>query len=386
MRFSLNINYFIILIAFFNLCIVQSPLLALLPIPGFAYVLFCFVLLLVFLTVNKVNINYYIFIILGVFIPTTILCLYWGDLRYFSIAVTLFVAIFCVELLKYDDIKVLIDKITHFMIVLLVLCWIGFFIAQLRGGSPVLTFNLWGRDLHFFYTTFTVDVTGSFMRPSGIYMEPGHLGWIVSCLIFCRELLGLNSKKSLILVFLSVITFSLALYFFILFYVLYLFKFREIIKFSFVFIFTCILLYFIVPFEFLNSFILSRFDYQGGEFAGDNRSFRMINAFDLIDFKSFIFGLGPTCFYDYQVCENIYGFYGENPLSPILNIGFILSYLYYTFLIFLMCMAFKFKMKYFFLIVGLILIFLQQPILLQVGYSMWPILIFSLFLRSKELE
>ena len=215
-------------------------------------------------------------------------------------------------------------------------------------------------------------------------MEPGHLGWIVSCLIFCREFLGLDSKKSLTVVLLSLITFSLALYFFIIFYALYLFKLKSILKFIFIFIFIFILFYFIFPIEFFNNFILSRFDYKDGGFSGDNRSFRMINAIDLMDLKSFLFGLGPTCFYSFKECENTYGFYGENPLAPILNIGFVLSYLYYTYLILLVYMAFKFKMKYFFLMLGLVLIFLQQPVLLQVGYSMWGVLILSLLLRKKE--
>lgn len=370
--------------AFFNLCIIQSPLLSLLPLPGLAYVLFCFIFLLIYLLVNRVEINYYILTILGVFIPITILCLYWGDLRYFSIAVTLFVSIFCISLLSYNDIKVLIDKTTKFMIVLLVLCWVGFFLAQLRGGVPVLTLTLWERDLYFFYTTFTVDKTGSFIRPSGIYMEPGHLGWIVSCLIVCREILGLDSKKSLTVIFLSLITFSLALYFFIIFYIFYLFKLKTFFKFFTILMLFFVLFFFVFPVDFLNQFILSRFEYQGGEFSGDNRSFRMINAFNLIDFRSFVFGLGPTCFYNFTLCENIHGLYGENPLTPILNLGIILSYLYYVFLLFLIYMAFKFKMKYFFLVIGLILIFLQQPILLQVGYSMWVILVLSIFLRKQE--
>ena len=71
--------------AFFNLCIIQSPLLSLLPLPGLAYVLFCFIFLLIYLTSSKKIMGKFanhlyqkiILIIVGIIVTCLNLTLLW---------------------------------------------------------------------------------------------------------------------------------------------------------------------------------------------------------------------------------------------------------------------------------------------------------------------
>lgn len=117
-------------------------------------------------------------------------------------------------------------------------------------------------------------------------------------------------------------------------------------------------------------------------FAGDNRSFQMINAWaQLADNPSAsFFGLDSTCVFKQAVCQDQFGLLGENPLSPLVFGGIFSELPYYlVILTFLIAPAFD---KRNIVLLGVGLLFLQRPYVSGFSYALIATLLVHVFLHQ----
>lgn len=361
--------------------IVQSPLLQLFSIKGLFITIVLFFISLsisIHLTLNK---KLYLVAIFCICIPFSIPILYWqNEIISYSILILLTSLLLCGHVIKASPEK-FIESCSNILFFLLILCWIGFFLAITTNGKELFTIFPIGRDWYFFYTTFSSVKIGSFIRPSAIYTEPGHLIWITSSLIVSRSILQLDKKKTWYIAILSCITFSIAFFIFLFCYLLFNSKRKNLIYIIFFTLTILGLFHLIVPQEYIDTYIYGRFQIDSyGQFEGDNRSFRFENALYILKTYNdvFLFGVNPNCALNMtDSCISRYPLFGENPLTPLVLHGIFIAYWYYAIILCLLVYSVKNKGKFFFLITGIILIYLQQPTLLQVGYSFWPIFIIA---------
>ena len=121
---------------------------------------------------------------------------------------------------------------------------------------------------------------------------------------------------------------------------------------------------------------------DGKSIAGDNRSWRMVNAWDQIaaNPEALVFGLDKDCIFNYDICQEKYPPMGENPLSPLAFSGIAISWPYYVIVVYFL-VAPLFGKKYL-VVLGMGLLFLQRPYLMNVAYSFVGILIAYLTMIS----
>ena len=190
-----------------------------------------------------------------------------------------------------------------------------------------------GRINYFFYTTLTNVYLGNFIRPSGIYDEPGALSFYVCFVAAMRHLLNKDNKLTWLLLIFGFITLSLAHLIYCFFHFLSeRFSKKNILRFSGLAVFLIVLGFGSGAHQLLSDKLINRLAVtEDGTIAGDNRSFRMFSVIDLIEKDSYVFWFGadPVCRFDYLVCKQMFPLMGENPLSPLAFDGFLVSWPYY---------------------------------------------------------
>jgi hypothetical protein len=142
-------------------------------------------------------------------------------------------------------------------------------------------------------------------------------------------------------------------------------------------------LYFLIP---SISFILDRFaerlHFENGSFAGDNRTILAVNSFNYLSKNVFLWGLNVDCMLGHFICNSFHFLnYGENPLSPLVHYGFLVSFPYYIILVLFILASIKERKFIYF---GVFLLLLQRPYVMQYSYSILILLVlFSIFKFSK---
>ncbi|SEL60771.1 hypothetical protein [Ectothiorhodospira marina] len=307
--------------------------------------------------------------------------MYWGDFRYVIALTFLCSSLFILQYITRQTLEKFIDIASFFILAILILSTIGFVLA-LSGLDPALSFpNPDGRPNYYFYTTLTNSFWGGVIRPSGIYDEPGTLSLYACSIAAIRHLTNRDKKTTWLILILGFFTLSLAHLIYVTFHFIaekwdrktlsYL-----IITFSFLFItLTATGSYSVFEERLLGRLVLTE-----GELAGDNRSFRMVNAYELIksDPSVFWFGASPSCVFDYDTCKQKFPPIGENPLFPLASSGLLISWPYYL-LLFLYLFSPAFGKKYF-VVFGFGLLMLQRPSLMTIGISMIGLIIAWLLL------
>lgn len=303
-------------------------------------------------------------------------------LAYFGIE--FFVLLYCfifycflVNNSKNEDISSFIDIASNLMLILEIGAFIGF-IYVINGGAPTYYFyNPDGRINCVYLITFTNSWVGRFIRPAGIYDEPGALAFFIISIITLRIVYKKESNKTLLLLLLGNITFSLA---YIICEVFLYFIIRKSIDvklkitidwITIIIISTiCILFY-----DLLNDMVFSRFmiDTKTNTLQGDNRSSQITNSIKYIKDYGILFG------YYHHIDNNIilsnYGTITENPLTPITRFGLFNSIPYTIFFLLggiLLIMAPKNL-----IVIVPLLLFMQRPYYDALGYTGF----FTLFLN-----
>lgn len=309
---------------------------------------------------------------------------HWGDYRYLFFCVFLLCAMVLADLAGPDDIQRFCAISTKLLIVLLIG---AIFAASLAaaGLKPLLTIsNPDGQDYYFFYTTFTNSYQDNIIRAAGIFDEPGAFSMYICFIAALRHLLRQDRRTTWLLIILGFITFSLAH----LIYTLCHFLAEQTSKKRILVMVGALALALFLIITTIaidsNTILLSRLrlSEDTNMFAGDNRSFQMINAWaQLADHPSAsFFGLDSTCLFKQSVCQDQFGLLGENPLSPLVFGGIFSELPYYlVILTFLIAPAFD---KRNIVLLGVGLLFLQRPYVAGFSYALIATLLVHVFLHQ----
>ena len=121
-----------------------------------------------------------------------------------------------------------------------------------------------------------------------------------------------------------------------------------------------------------------------GSIEGDNRSFRIFNAIELMqsDSKIVFFGGDPSCRFYFDVCKTLFPLIGENPLTPLFTNGLFVSWPFYLTLLILVVSP-VFGRKYF-VSFGFGLLLLQRPDMLGMSGAMISTIIILLTILSVK--
>ena len=279
-----------------------------------------------------------------------------------------------------------IELASRFHYWMLALAVPGFLYAYF-GGDPIFTItNEDGRENGFCLSTFSNTYLLGFIRPSGIYDEPGALSFFLCMIVSLREAFCLDRKVSWRLLLLGFITTSLAHFVFVVLYAIHagIFRIKNALRLVFMVLAIVGIVYFTdSPLSSLVISLFSRFEIIDGTIAGDNRTALLVNAISYLNLTVAIFGLNGACILNSPECiPGQYEQYGENPLTLMVHLGLSLSWPYYLALLYLLIKAVGVNR---YLILGVLFLLLQRPNLLSYGYSIIIVLfIYSLYKYKLE--
>jgi hypothetical protein len=325
-------------------------------------------------------------IILFSFFPS----IYFGAFRYLLIPIYFLITFPVIMIIKTKDWFYIISKISNILIIFEIIALISFlyiFFFDIYSASFCIENEdgrkncLWGLTM----TNSTYESSlGNIIRPSAIYDEPGTFSFIICMTTAIRYALGMNDKKTTALLSLGLITLSLAHYIFTFLYLLNRFFFGRKIKISpyTILISITVILICILFKDILSTLIFSRFEIIDGNFAGNNRSDRIVNTFSMIsNSETFLLGIGPHCVLSGYECErSVHGFFDSNPFTLIAGYGVLLSMPYYGILLTYLYNFITFKDS--FLMLGILLLLFIRPNTMSYGFALIAVLTLYSFLKK----
>ena len=286
-----------------------------------------------------------------------------------------------INLSTEDDISKFVDIASIFLIILEIGAYIAF-VYFILGGKSLWSFpNPDGRQNDLWLTTFTNAWVSFYIRPAGIYDEPGSFAFFIICICILRIKYKKNPKITLFILLLGYITTSLA--YIICSFFVYLelrkkfsYKYKQIL---------CLLLVLLIfallscCYNVLNTMIFSRFiiDPTTHIMKGDNRSSQITNAIQYIKDYGFLFGYHHHI--DNSIITSKYGIITENIFTPITKYGFFNSLpftLLYLFGIFLLPSDSRY------IVISILLLFMQRPYYEALGYTGFFSIFFNMFYKS----
>jgi hypothetical protein len=297
----------------------------------------------------------------------------------------LLLGIFLVILFKdIDDLDnsymdIFIKWSTVFMFILIVGAYAGFFYHR-QGGRAILSFNNPdGRGNGLYLTTLSNTAVFGYLRPAGIYDEPGTFSFFICSISLLRILFRKKNSITSLLLISGIITFSLTHFLVMICYFLHLAinHYRKK-TFFWVFLLTilCIVVIYVIFKNVFDSMILRRISITG--ILNNNRTRQIPNVINNLDIRTFLFGLVADYDYDFlKMTEYIGGDVSSNPLTPLIATGVIASLIYYLFLCIVFFSSFLEK-RLFFIYFAIFILFLQRPYFTSRGYCIYFIMFFLL--------
>jgi hypothetical protein len=328
---------------------------------------------------------WFFYLALFIVLTSSITGLYWGDVRYVYANQFLIGGLFLIQFAPPRVVDKTVDMATVLIMLLLIGAVIGFVLAL--AGMPALFHfpNPDGRPNYFFYTTLSNAILGNVIRPAGLYEEPGSLSLYICSVAVMRHLLGKDNKLTWFMLLMGFVTLSLAHLVYVFFHFLAeKITRRNLRAFAMIFAVTITLVYatgfnLILQDKLFQRLVVSE---ETGSIEGDNRSYRMFNAYELMKETPSIayFGAHPSCRFDYNTCKTMFPLIGENPLAPMFTNGLIVTWPFYLSLLILFVSPLLGR-KYF-VAFGFGLLLLQRPEMLFVSGAMISALIMWIVLLS----
>jgi hypothetical protein len=282
--------------------------------------------------------------------------------------------------------RIFVDISTVFICLNILGAYIGVVYAFL-GGEPVFSFpNGDGRLNSVYLTTGTNFSIGRFIRPSGIYDEPGALSFFICAICLLRVFFNRNDDFTFLILISGIITSSLAhLLILTCFAVYYLRRYKKK-KSTFVYVlifFVTGLIVIIVFYELFDTLLFNRLRYNPskGKISGDTRSHLFLNALKLLDARSFFWGLDKMVYVDEDVFSLRFPLIGDNPLAPLVKYG-IFSQWYYYFMLSVIFVAGLFRKRYFFIYLSACLLFFQRSNPHIISYNFYFTLFFLIAMET----
>lgn len=264
--------------------------------------------------------------------------------------------------------------ITNMAFVCLIFAVVGYIYAFL-GGEPI--FSVLNEEtalqLPFYLTTFTNSIYGNIIRPASFFDEPGALAMFGIMAAGINEIYGGKAWKTIALLLLSNITFSLMVPIAIISYVIFnyrVFLSYRCIKYLFLILFI-LLVFYITNYEAINFLLIDRLTMVDGRLSGDNRMTQVYTFLENINAEIFFNGSHALGLED--------GGGGvANPFTILYDSGFFV-WIPYAFLIFLLLFkSIKGAQRFKFPALILALLLLQRPYL----YSLYWSIFISYYLLS----
>ncbi|MGL4447927.1 MAG: hypothetical protein ACRCZA_01365 [Shewanella sp.] len=345
-------------------------------IPG--NIIFLFTLASIIILNYNVHIDYKLITLFFLIIASSVLLgLAWQNANFITISIYCTLSLIVAKIICERYLSDVISSLTFSLLVISFLSWVGFVYA-LNGGVSILeVINPDGRHGFLYLTTMTNYKVGNLIRPTGFFDEPGALSFFICVTAYLRDALNKRKKITHILLALGSITFSLAHFIFI-FIFFFSSKIMPLKNKLYVMFIVVLIALFVLPYlyntEAFDTFIMSRLEVsQDGSISGDNRSERIINAFNLVNEhpKAFLFGLDDRCISGDNLCSHLYPPYGENFLSPLVHYGIFNSFYYYFIVAgFLITAIYRTRGGLNLINISVVALLLQRPYAYSYGYSL----------------
>ncbi len=118
-------------------------------------------------------------LVLASLVTACITGIYWESWRAALLPAYLGISLLAVSIASTEELRTLISASSMILLLLLIGACIAVFLA-LSGLAPHSEVSgLHSRRLYFFYTTLTPTLIGNFIRPAGIYDEPGAFSLVI---------------------------------------------------------------------------------------------------------------------------------------------------------------------------------------------------------------
>ena len=365
------ISNIIVSVLFFSLLISQSPLLLVIGIRGIHSLPITFFLIIFILIFSKRKVkNFGIIFGIASLLTASFSAIFWGEYKFIYLAFWLINAILLAAIATKYELTKFVEAATIFLIILIFGAIIGFGLAFSGIKSLGAIDGEFGR-IHWYYTTLTNSRLLNFIRPGGIYDEPGAFSYFICVVAYLRNILNLEKSKTVYLLLGGLITFSIMhLFFIFLFFLSKPLEFKKLVNgllLGSVLIFIIIILGADIAFQGL---LIDRIISFVNNFNENDRVIAFINCIDLIkgNWWVFLFGIDPYCLFDIERCVSNFEMICCNPLEPITSSGIFISWPYYVGISFLFLSIFFRKNNI--LIIGLVLLFFQRPGIYSPGYSL----------------
>ena len=331
--------------------------------------------------VNKKYYFWCFWVISIAIIPT----LYWQELRLMLVPIYFVLSILTISVLNDSEIKAYVGLLTWLVLIVLFGALFGILYAYYGGGSILQFANPDGRLNQLYLTTLTNSQLGSFIRPSGIFDEPGALSFVVCFVVALRHAMGANKNITRILLIFGFVTTSVAHLVFTLLYAAAEIKDNrrsvDVIILLGIAVGLVALLALSKPIsDIISTLFSSRFSDDNLASLGKDRMTTLMNAVSYVDIKTFMFGLDSNCIVGVSSCVDL-GFenYGENPLSLLVHYGGFLAFPYYFALSYLVIYS---VWRRDFIMLGIFLLLLQRPYTMSYGYSM--LILLTIFVLTNS--
>lgn len=393
-----NSIVFVMLLLFGGLGL-PSVLLYALPI-GQRFIGFGFLMILIgYFTLSRRTMpRELIILILASVVFSAITSIYWQNISILAYSGYFLISALLVGMAAPSEIRRAIEVGTDILLVMTVLAWVSFVYA-LRGGAPGFEISGYpGQPVSLYLTSMALSIhgqgLGTFLRPSGIFDEPGAFAFFISLCAACRMLLDMDRNKTWFLLIAGLITTSLALVIFIV-----IVGFRELIdkpqhlgnkrKISVLLpVFALLgLLVLLVSFwaevSIVFVVLIERLapGSDGRLLQGDSRTVQFLSAFEQITPAIALFGFDASCFGDAATCYGIGIEGGGSPLQPMMMRGLFSQSMYYVVLTIFLYRSLNSRHRLVYLAVALT--FMQRPYIMTMGYSVWAILVLLMPLKTS---
>jgi hypothetical protein len=371
-----TIDVYLARLLFIQFAVTTSPLFDYIGAPSSILTVLFFLVSMSFIGfyVADVSRRYILFscVIFSIFI---FFAIYWGDFKLGFYPIYFIQSLIIFSSLSFLGVK-LFARYMFFYMFLIVFFSVLSSIYFLLGGGPLFSIlNTDGRINNMYLLSFSNSNNGFLIRPSGSFDEAGALSFHLCMILAFRRMTGQNNKFDLPVLFMGFVTLSLAHLVFSFMYFLSLIKnIKSFFQYLFIFFIVVSSSLFFLKDTSIGSYAQSRMTInEDGSLRGDSRSGLISNAFSKIDSSILFAGIDSKCMTSYSDCVRKYGAMGENPISPLIFMGVILSLPYYMFLIILVTFPRGTGNK----IIGLsiALLFMQRPYFYHIGYTMWVALL-----------
>jgi len=282
--------------------------------------------------------------------------------------------------------------------------------SLVRAMSVIITFSIFGgliaviaywlsmapifstTTLHFFpFSMLYID--SGFPRMTGFFLEPGQFSFYICATVACRELLNLPRGQSIAIAILGMLTLSLSHLAFLIIYSVHLLLGSNVRKSS--------RFYLLFGISFVGlGFVSGALDWmyeRGINMSSEPEIWQRFVSFtytlNLLDggFQEVLFGpekhLSARTYLEHELLSAESGptghIYGENPLTPIIYGGLFASWPYFL-MIFFAIQQTIYRKRYSLVLLGISLLALQRPYILEFPYTFVFGLVLSLYLLKSD--